>query len=78
MEVDHEQEDKMEIDEESSITITPKVASEVDRIIDEIERKNAEKQIEILINEIQQEEFTQLEEMKDHNYHSFHNKIAKY
>ena len=40
MEVDHEQEDKMEIDEESSpIAITPKVASEVDRIIDEIERK---------------------------------------
>ena len=46
MEVDHEQEDKMEIDEESS---------KVDRIIDEIERKNAEKQIEKLINEIQQE-----------------------
>jgi len=40
MEVDHEQEDKMEIDEESSpIAITPKVASEVDRIIDEIEKK---------------------------------------
>jgi len=43
-----------------------------------LKEKNAEKQIEKLINEIQQEEFTQLEEMKDHNYHSFHIKIAKY
>jgi len=77
MEVDQEQEDKMEIDEEPSpAAITPEVATEEDRIILEAERKNAEKQIEKLINEIQQEEFTQLEEMN--NYHSFHNKIAKY
>jgi len=65
MEVDQEQEDKMEIDEPSPVAITPEIATEEDRIILEAERKNAEKQIEKLINEIQQEEFTQLEEMKD-------------
>jgi len=70
MEVDVEEvvptyEDKMDIDEESPAQVSPNITSEEDKANLEVERKNAEKQIEKLINEIQQEEFTQLEEMKD-------------
>ncbi|ORX44876.1 hypothetical protein BCR36DRAFT_585982 [Piromyces finnis] len=59
MEVEEVVEDKMEVDE-------PTTTSEVENSkAIEAERQNAEKQIEKLINEIQQEQFTHLEEMKD-------------
>ncbi|ORX85461.1 Pkinase-domain-containing protein [Anaeromyces robustus] len=56
--------DKMDIDE-SPAQITPETSTIEDPVVLEAERQNAEKQIEKLINEIQQEQFTQLEEMKD-------------
>jgi len=55
------EEDKMEVDEPTATTET---TTEDPNVIEE-ERQNAEKQIEKLISEIQQEQFTQLEEMKD-------------
>jgi len=54
--------DKMELDKSSSRASSPSL-EEKNHI--EMERENAEKQIEKLISEIQQEEFTQLEVMKD-------------
>lgn len=61
MDVENTQEDKMDLDESPS-QVSPALQEQANI---EVERENAEKQIEKLINEIQQEEFTQLEEMKD-------------
>jgi len=58
------EEDKMEVDE-SQVQVAPETSTIEDPVVIEAERQNAEKQIEKLINEIQQEQFTQLEEMKD-------------
>jgi len=64
MEITKDQEDPMEV-EEDAMEIDESLNNKEDQCKIEEERQNAEKQIEKLISEIQQEEFTQLEEMKD-------------
>jgi len=64
--VPEKQGNKMEVDEEPSpVQVSPEIANEEDQDALEVERQNAEKQLEKLINDIEQEELTQLEEMKD-------------